>query len=62
MTTGCIALSTTHRSESRSHLGPRSVFDRILIVNGRGLHGLIALGSVSERVAHLAPSSVLVVR
>jgi nucleotide-binding universal stress UspA family protein len=34
----------------------------LLIVGSRGLHGLKALGSVSERVAHQAPSSVLVVR
>jgi tellurite resistance protein TerC len=34
----------------------------LLIVGSRGLHGLAALGSVSERVAHHAPCSVLVVR
>lgn len=34
----------------------------LLIVGSRGLHGLSALGSVSERVAHRAASSVLVVR
>jgi nucleotide-binding universal stress UspA family protein len=34
----------------------------LLVVGSRGLHGLKALGSVSERVAHLAPCSVLVVR
>ena len=34
----------------------------LLIVGSRGLHGLKALGSVSERVAHQAHSSVLVVR
>ena len=34
----------------------------LLIVGSRGLHGLRALGSVSERVAHHAPCSVLVVR
>jgi nucleotide-binding universal stress UspA family protein len=34
----------------------------LLIVGNRGLHGLRALGSVSERVAHGARSSVLVVR
>jgi nucleotide-binding universal stress UspA family protein len=33
----------------------------LLVVGSRGLHGLRALGSVSERVAHRAPSSVLVV-
>ena len=34
----------------------------LLIVGSRGLHGLRALGSVSERVAHQARCSVLVVR
>jgi nucleotide-binding universal stress UspA family protein len=34
----------------------------IVVVGSRGLHGLRALGSVSERVAHQAASSVLVVR
>jgi nucleotide-binding universal stress UspA family protein len=34
----------------------------LIIVGSRGLHGLKALGSVSERVAHRAHSSVLVVR
>jgi nucleotide-binding universal stress UspA family protein len=33
----------------------------ILVVGSRGLHGLRSLGSVSERVAHQAPCSVLVV-
>jgi nucleotide-binding universal stress UspA family protein len=34
----------------------------LLVVGNRGLRGLRSLGSVSERVAHKAPSSVLVVR
>ena len=34
----------------------------VIVVGSRGLHGLRALGSVSERVAHQARSSVLVVR
>ena len=34
----------------------------LLVVGSRGLHGLKALGSVSERVAHRARSSVLIVR
>jgi nucleotide-binding universal stress UspA family protein len=34
----------------------------LVIVGSRGLHGLSALGSVSERLAHKAHSSVLVVR
>jgi nucleotide-binding universal stress UspA family protein len=34
----------------------------LVVVGNRGLHGLAALGSVSERVAHRARSSVLVVR
>jgi len=34
----------------------------LLVVGSRGLHGIAALGSVSERVAHRARCSVLVVR
>ena len=34
----------------------------LLVVGSRGLTGLRALGSVSERVAHHAPCSLLVVR
>jgi nucleotide-binding universal stress UspA family protein len=34
----------------------------LLVVGSRGLQGLRSLGSVSERVAHQAPCSVLVVR
>jgi nucleotide-binding universal stress UspA family protein len=34
----------------------------LVVVGNRGLHGLRALGSVSERVAHRASCSVLVVR
>ncbi|MDF2749847.1 MAG: UspA domain protein [Gaiellaceae bacterium] len=34
----------------------------LLVVGSRGLHGLRALGSVSERIAHRARCSVLVVR
>jgi nucleotide-binding universal stress UspA family protein len=34
----------------------------LLVVGSRGLHGLHALGSVSERVAHRAGCSALVVR
>ena len=34
----------------------------LLVVGSRGLHGVSALGSVSERVAHQASRSVLVVR
>ncbi len=34
----------------------------LLVVGSRGMSGLRALGSVSERVAHLCASSVLVVR
>ena len=34
----------------------------LLVVGSRGLHGFNALGSVSERVAHNARCSVLIVR
>lgn len=33
----------------------------LVVIGSRGLHGLAAIGSVSERVAHQAKSSVLVV-
>lgn len=44
----------------RALVGASGIVD--LVVVGRGLHGLMALGSVSERVAHEAEGSVLVVR
>jgi nucleotide-binding universal stress UspA family protein len=34
----------------------------LLVVGGRGLHGLRSLGSVSERIAHSAECSTLVIR
>jgi nucleotide-binding universal stress UspA family protein len=34
----------------------------LLVVGSRGLHGIKALGSVSEQVAHEARCSVLIVR
>jgi nucleotide-binding universal stress UspA family protein len=34
----------------------------LIVVGSRGLRGLKALGSVSERIAHQASCSVLVVR
>jgi nucleotide-binding universal stress UspA family protein len=40
----------------------RAVDADLVIIGSRGLHGLRALGSVSEQVAHKAPCSVLVVR
>lgn len=40
----------------------RSIQADLVILGSRGLHGVRALGSVSERVAHRADSSVLVVR
>ncbi|MCY7303337.1 MAG: universal stress protein [Thermoleophilia bacterium] len=40
----------------------QSLHANLVILGSRGLHGLRALGSVSERVAHRAYCSVLVVR
>ena len=34
----------------------------LVVLGSRGLHGVSALGRVSERVAHQAASSILVVR
>ena len=45
----------------RALVGASGIVD-LVVVGSRGLHGLKALGSVSERVAHQALSSVLVVR
>jgi nucleotide-binding universal stress UspA family protein len=43
-------------------LSRRASADDLLVVGSRGLHGIRALGSVSEQLAHRAPSSVLIVR
>jgi nucleotide-binding universal stress UspA family protein len=45
-----------------SALAEASVEADLIVVGSRGLHGLKALGSVSERVAHKARCSVLIVR
>jgi nucleotide-binding universal stress UspA family protein len=45
-----------------SGLVDAAVEAELLVVGSRGLHGVKALGSVSERVAHEARCSVLVVR
>lgn len=56
------------RAEEDSARGPVEALVKasadadLLIVGSRGVHGLRALGSVSERVAHRASCSVLVVR
>ena len=42
-------------------VGASGIVD-LVVVGSRGVHGLKALGSVSERVAHQAECSVLVVR
>jgi nucleotide-binding universal stress UspA family protein len=51
-----------HGGRARDALVAASESADLVVVGSRGLHGLKALGSVSERVAHQAPSSVLVVR
>ena len=43
-------------------LGAASADADLLILGSRGLHGLKSLGSVSERVAHRAGCSTLIVR
>jgi nucleotide-binding universal stress UspA family protein len=45
----------------RALVGASGIAD-LVVVGSRGLHGLKALRSVSERVAHQAECSVLVVR
>jgi nucleotide-binding universal stress UspA family protein len=56
---GRIALREEHDSAVAALKGLRP---DLLVVGSRGLRGLRALGSVSERVAHEAECSVLVVR
>ena len=51
----------TFREPVQALVGASGIVD-LVVVGSRGLHGLKALGSVSERVAHQAECSVLVVR
>ena len=51
----------TMREPVHALVGASGIVD-LVVVGSRGLHGLKALGSVSERVAHQAECSVLVVR
>jgi nucleotide-binding universal stress UspA family protein len=51
-----------HQAPAVETLVAASESTDLIVVGSRGLHGLKALGSVSERVAHQARSSVLVVR
>lgn len=51
-----------HDGPAVSVLAAASEAADLIVVGSRGLHGLKALGSVSERVAHQARSSVLVTR
>jgi nucleotide-binding universal stress UspA family protein len=44
------------------HLSERFDAPLLVVLGSRGMHGVRALGSVSERVAHRAASSVLVVK
>ena len=57
---------TVLREAGRAHERILAIAERerisLLVLGSRGLGGLRALGSVSERVAHRAPSSVLVAR
>jgi hypothetical protein len=60
--------SSTQAGQSPLRAGPvdalmsASADADLLIVGSKGLHGVKALGSVSERVAHQAQCSVLIVR
>jgi nucleotide-binding universal stress UspA family protein len=60
------AIVEDHREESTDEpvtaLLAASADTDLIVIGSRGLHGLKALGSVSERVAHQAHSSVLIVR
>ncbi|HEX6761789.1 MAG TPA: universal stress protein [Gaiellaceae bacterium] len=54
-------ISSPNRDDPVAALLERSERADLVVVGSRGLHGLQALGSVSERVAHQARCSVLVV-
>jgi len=58
---GLPAHEVVHENSSPVHALSELDVD-LIVVGSRGLHGLRALGSVSERVAHKAHASVLVVR
>ena len=55
-------LNTYQHTNPVAALLAASAESDLLVVGSRGLHGLRALGSVSERIAHRARCSVLVVR
>lgn len=63
-----LAVTITDGEHEDTQLGPAEALARagreadLVVVGSRGLHGPRALGSVSERVAHTAACSVLVVR
>ena len=62
-----VAAITDGEHEDRHEAPARALTDAaeradLVVVGSRGLHGLRALGSVSERVAHDASCSTLVVR
>jgi nucleotide-binding universal stress UspA family protein len=49
------------RSSNGAQRAAKATAD-LLVVGSRGVHGMAALGSVSEQVAHRAGCSVLVIR
>ena len=62
-----VAAITDGRHEDRHEAPAQALTDAaeradLVVVGSRGLHGLRALGSVSERVAHTASCSTLVIR
>ena len=62
-----VAAITDYEHEDRDEAPAHALTDAakradLVVVGSRGLHGLRALGSVSERVAHNASCSTLVVR
>ena len=60
-----ILLTTKGRKTERARTTPVLYLEDggdLIVVGSRGLHGLRALGSVSERVAHGADATVLVAR
>jgi len=63
-----LVVAITEGEHDDDHEGPAAALTRaaedadLVVVGSRGLHGLSALGSVSERVAHTAACTALVIR
>jgi len=57
-----VPLTETGPAHERIAAAARSQHASLVVIGSRGLRGIRALGSVSERVVHEAPCSVLIAR